>query len=133
MLTGMTTLKTRIDTLRTLRDARGALFEPADDAQLAGKRNVHVVLTEPGYTRGNHRHLVGTEIAAVTGPALVRLKEDGVLHDVDVPAGETWQFTIPPGVAHAYRNTGTQLMVLVGLNTERHDPARPDAVRDEIL
>jgi UDP-2-acetamido-2,6-beta-L-arabino-hexul-4-ose reductase len=133
MLTGMAALKTRIDTLRTVRDARGALFEPADDRQLAGKRNVHVVLTAPGYTRGNHRHLIGTEIAAVTGPALVRLREDGVLHDVEVPAGETWQFTIPPGVAHAYRNTGDQQMVLIGFNTELHDPAHPDAVRDEIL
>jgi UDP-2-acetamido-2,6-beta-L-arabino-hexul-4-ose reductase len=129
----MSTVKTRIEPVRTHRDARGQLFEPVDDAHIAGKRNVHVVLTEPGFVRGNHRHLLGTEIATVTGPALVRLKEHGEIRDVDVPAGETWRFTVPPGVAHAYRNPGPGTMLLIAFNTELHDPAAPDVVREEIL
>ena len=127
---GPTTL---IETVGTHRDARGALFEPVDDTHLAGKRNAHVVLTEPGFVRGNHYHRVGTEIAVITGPAQVRLKEAGVLRDVEVPAGETWRFTIPPGVTHAYRNPGPGPMFLIGFNTERHDPTAPDMVREEIL
>lgn len=125
--------KTLIETVRTYRDARGALFEPVEVAHIAATRNVHVVLTEPGFVRGNHRHVVGTEISVVTGPAQVRLKEDGIVRDVEVPAGETWRFTIPPGVAHAYRNPGPGTMVLIGFNSELHDPGRPDAVREEIL
>jgi dTDP-4-dehydrorhamnose 3,5-epimerase-like enzyme len=109
------------------------LFEPADGHHLADKQNVHVVLTQPGYVRGNHVHIVGTEISVVTGPALARLKEDGQSHDIEVPAGETWRFTIPPGVSHAYKNIGEGVMVLVGFNTERHNPERPDVARDEIL
>jgi UDP-2-acetamido-2,6-beta-L-arabino-hexul-4-ose reductase len=125
--------KTRIETVHTYRDARGWLFEPVDDAQIGGTRNVHVVLTEPGHVRGNHRHRLGTEISVVTGPALVRLKEDGQIRDIEVPAGETWRFTVPPGVTHAYRNPGPGPMLLVGFNTELHDPASPDVVREEIL
>ena len=125
--------KTLIEPVPTHRDPRGALYEPVAAGAIAGTRNVHVVLTEPGFVRGNHRHVVGTEIAVLTGPAQVRLKEDGVVRDVEVPAGETWRFTIPPGVAHAYRNPGPGTMVLIGFNSELHDPARPDAVRDEIL
>lgn len=125
--------KTLIESVHTHRDTRGALFEPVEVGHLPGTRNVHVVLTEPGFVRGNHRHLVGTEISVVTGPAQVRLKEDGVLRDVEVPAGETWRFTIPPGVTHAYRNPGPGTMLLIGFNSELHDPGRPDAVRDEIL
>jgi dTDP-4-dehydrorhamnose 3,5-epimerase-like enzyme len=125
--------KTRVETVRTFSDARGMLFEPVDDAHMADARNVHVVVTAPGCVRGNHRHLVGTEIAVVTGPAQVRLKEDGELRDVDVPAGEAWRFTIPPGVTHAYRNPGPGAMLLIGFNTERHNAAAPDMVRDEIL
>jgi UDP-2-acetamido-2,6-beta-L-arabino-hexul-4-ose reductase len=125
--------RTLVETVRTHRDARGALFEPVDVAHIAATRNVHVVLTEPGFVRGNHRHLVGTEVSVVTGPAHVRLKEDGIVRDVDVPAGETWRFTIPPGVTHAYRNPGPGTMVLIGFNSELHDPGRPDAVREEIL
>ena len=125
--------KTLIEPVSAYRDGRGALFEPVDERHIAGKRNVHVVLTEPGHVRGNHRHLLGSEIAVLTGPAQVRLREDGVLRDVDVPSGEVWRFTIPPGVAHAFRNPGPGTMVLIGFNTELHDPARPDAVREEIL
>jgi len=125
--------RTLIEPVGTYRDARGALFEPVDDTHLAGKRNAHVVLTEPGFVRGNHYHRVGTEIAVVTGPAQVRLKEAGMLRDLEVPAGETWRFTIPPGVTHAYRNPGPGTMFLIGFNSERHDPAAPDLVREEIL
>ncbi len=129
----MPTLRTLIEPVRTHRDARGSLFEPVDATHLAATRNVHVVVTEPGGVRGNHRHLVGTEVSVVVGPALVRLKEDGALHDIDVPAGETWRFTVPPGVAHAYRNPGPGPMLLIGFNSELHNPAAPDQVREEIL
>ena len=126
-------LKTRIETVATHSDPRGSLFEPVDAAQIASSRNVHVVLTAPGCVRGNHRHVVGTEISVVSGPALVRLKEGGTIHDIDVPPGENWRFTVPPGVTHAYRNSGTGTMVLIGFNSELHDAASPDVVREEIL
>jgi len=129
----MSTLKTRIEIVPTHRDARGSLFEPVDAPRIAGTRNVHVVLTEPGAVRGNHRHLVGTEVSVVVGPAEVRLKEDGRIHDIAVPAGETWRFTVPPGVVHAYRNPGPGPMLLIGFNSELHDPNAPDQVREEIL
>lgn len=109
------------------------MFEPLAAGAFAEQRNVHVVLTEPGATRGNHRHLRGTEILTVTGPALVRTREDGEVVDTEVPAGEAYRFTIPPGVAHAVRNTGTAPIVLVSFNTEAHDPENPDVVRDVLI
>ena len=129
----MRTLKTKIEPVATHSDARGSLFEPVDDRQIAATRNVHVVLTAPGGVRGNHRHLVGTEISVVSGPALVRLKEDGEIIDIEVPAGEHWRFTVPPGVTHAYRNPGPGTMMLIGFNSERHSATAPDQVREEIL
>ena len=129
----MSDAKTLIERVQTHGDARGTLFEPVDDRQIAATRNVHVVLSEPGCVRGNHRHIVGTEISVVMGPAQVRLKEDGVIRDLEIPAGETWRLTIPPGVTHAYRNPGPGTMLLIGFNTELHNPEHPDAVREEIL
>ena len=125
--------RTQVGTVRTHRDVRGAVFEPVGAADIAAARNVHIALTEPGCIRGNHRHVVGTEIVVVVGPAEVRLKEDGITHDIAVPAGETWRFTIPPGVTHAFRNPGPGPMLLVAFNSELHDSDRPDAVREEIL
>jgi dTDP-4-dehydrorhamnose 3,5-epimerase-like enzyme len=122
-----------IETLKAHRDARGSLFEPMDDAELAVQRNVHVVLTEPAGVRGNHVHATAVETTTVVGPCLVRLKEAGEIRDVEVPAGETWRFTIPPGVVHAYRNTGDSVMVLVSFSTRVHDAGGVDTQREEIL
>jgi dTDP-4-dehydrorhamnose 3,5-epimerase-like enzyme len=122
-----------IETLNTHRDARGSLFEPMNEGELAAQRNVHVVLTEPGSVRGNHVHAAAVEMTTVVGPCLVRLREAGETRDVEVPAGESWRFTIPPGVVHAYRNTGDSIMVLVSFSTRVHDAAGTDTRREQIL
>jgi dTDP-4-dehydrorhamnose 3,5-epimerase-like enzyme len=127
------TVGTIIEVLQTHRDSRGSLFEPLNDQELARQKNVHVVLTEPGGVRGNHFHRTAVEMTAVVGPCQVRLKESNQIREVEVPAGEIWRFTIPPGVVHAYRNTGASPMVLVSFNTSLHDPANPDTVREALL
>jgi dTDP-4-dehydrorhamnose 3,5-epimerase-like enzyme len=126
-------MMTRIEPMKAHSDARGALFEPLTDAELAGQKNVHVVLTQPNEVRGNHVHSSAVETTSVVGPCLVRLKENDVIHDVHVPAGEIWRFTIPPGVVHAYRNTGPGVMVLVSFSTNLHDPSGADTRRETIL
>jgi dTDP-4-dehydrorhamnose 3,5-epimerase-like enzyme len=119
--------------LKVHADARGAVFEPLEPALLSGWRNVHTVVTEPGAIRGNHRHLRGTEITTVLGPALVRYRCDGRIENIDVPASQAWRFLFPPGIAHAFKNTGDRPFVLVSFNTEEHDPSRPDFERDELI
>jgi dTDP-4-dehydrorhamnose 3,5-epimerase-like enzyme len=122
-----------VQSVKTHRDARGSLFEPLSDAELAGQKNVHVVLTQPNEVRGNHVHRTAVETTSVVGPCLIRLKEDGVVRDLDVPAGEIWRLTIPPGVVHAFRNTGAAMMVLVSFSTNLHDPLGSDTQREQIL
>ena len=119
--------------LKVHADARGAVFEPLEPELLAGWRNVHAVISEPGTVRGSHAHRRGTEITTVVGPALVRYRADGGVHDAPVPAGEVWRFRFPPGVAHAFRNTGERPLVLVSFNTQQHDPAVPDVERVELI
>ena len=124
---------TLIEPVNTHRDPRGAVFEPISDKELAGQKNVHVVLTQPNEVRGNHAHLTAVEITCVVGPCLVRLKEGAEMRDVEVPGGETWRFTIPPGVVHAYRNIGDAVMVLISFSTNLHDPGGSDTRREVIL
>ncbi len=129
----MTPPAVEIRQLKVHRDGRGAVFEPLEPALLTGWRNVHTVISEPGAIRGNHRHLRGTEIATVFGPALVRYRSAERTEEVRVPAGEAWRFVFPPGTAHAFKNTGDRPIVLVCFNTEEHDAARPDAERVELI
>jgi len=123
----------QIESVTTHRDPRGSVFEPLDEAELAAQKNVHVVITAPNEVRGNHRHATAVEITTVVGPCLARLKEAGVIRDVEVPAGEIWRFVIPPGIAHAYRNTGNGPMVLISFSTQVHDPRATDTIREQIL
>ena len=128
-----TAARAAVQSVKTHRDARGSLFEPLTDAELAAQKNVHVVLTQPNEVRGNHAHRTAVETTSVVGPCLIRLKEDGTIRDLEVPAGETWRLTIPPGVVHAFRNTGDSMMVLVSFSTNLHDPMGSDTLREQIL
>jgi len=123
----------KIDRLTVHEDARGVVFEPLAPDLIAAQRNVHVVTSGPGVVRGNHRHLKGTEIIAVAGPALVRIREGGILRDIEVPDRQVYRFILPALVSHAIKNTGNQPNVLVAFNTVEHDPQHPDTVLDILI
>jgi dTDP-4-dehydrorhamnose 3,5-epimerase-like enzyme len=57
----------------------------------------------------------------------------GAIEAVEVPAGAAWRFEFPPGIAHAFENTGHETQVLVAFATRPHDPANPDTFRDPLL
>jgi dTDP-4-dehydrorhamnose 3,5-epimerase-like enzyme len=122
-----------MDNLRVHSDARGVVFEPLAADRIAVQRNAHVVISRPGAVRGNHFHLKGTETIAVAGPALVRIREDGRLRDIEVPDKEAYRFILPPKVPHAIKNTGDRSNVLVAFNTCEHDPQFPDTVEDILI
>ena len=122
-----------VQSVKTHRDARGSVFEPLNDAELAGQKNVHVVLTQPNEVRGNHSHRTAVETTTVVGPCLIRLKEEGEIRDIEVAEGELLRLTIPPGVVHAFRNTGDSAMLMVSFSTNLHDPQGADTQREQIL
>ena len=97
-----------MQSVKTHRDARGSLFEPLTDAELADQKNVHVVLTQPNEVRGNHVHRTAVETTSVVGPCLIRLKEAGTIRDLEVPAGEIWRLTIPPGWCTRFATPATR-------------------------
>ena len=126
-------MRVRIEQLEVHRDHRGYVYEPLDLEGLARQQNVHVVSTRPGGVRGNHYHRRGTELLTIVGPALVRFREEQEVQDLDIPAGEVFRFTIPPGVAHAIQNNGDQPNLIVAFNSEFHDRDRPDVVRAVVI
>jgi UDP-2-acetamido-2,6-beta-L-arabino-hexul-4-ose reductase len=122
-----------IEPVRSVADQRGLVVEPMGADLLPQQRNAHLVLTEPGQVRGNHYHERGTEVTLVVGPALFRYRDGAIVHEVALAAGQAYRITIPPGIAHAFQNPGPGLLVLIGFNTEAHDRARPDVVRDILI
>ena len=126
-------MRTRVDKLDVRADARGFVFEPIEKAAINSPMSAHAVISEPGAVRGNHYHSNSTEIIAVAGAALVRLKEDDTVYDIEVSANEVYRFTIPPNVTHAIKNTGDQSNILVAFNAMEHDFEKPDQVFDNLI
>jgi UDP-2-acetamido-2,6-beta-L-arabino-hexul-4-ose reductase len=114
-------------------DARGVVVEPLGPEQFPAQRNCHLIVTEPGGVRGNHFHERGTEVLVVLGPALVRVRENGGVRDLNVETGRVTRFTFPPRVSHAIKNIGVTRMLAVSFNTSAYDPAQPDVTRDVLI
>ncbi len=114
-------------------DARGLVLEPLRADEFAAQRNAHLVVTVPGAIRGNHYHRVGAEVCVVLGPSLVRVRDADGLRDHSIADGQAVRFTFPPGVPHAMLNTGDAPSIILSFNTESHDPARPDVVREVLI
>jgi UDP-2-acetamido-2,6-beta-L-arabino-hexul-4-ose reductase len=122
-----------IEAVKIASDLRGLVLEPLGPDALPHQRNVHLVMTEPGCIRGNHYHERGKEVTVAFGPSLFRYRQGTGVVDLQIPDGQAYRITIPPGIAHAFQNTGAGRQVLIGFNTEPHDPARPDVVRDVLI
>jgi dTDP-4-dehydrorhamnose 3,5-epimerase-like enzyme len=125
--------KATIEEIAFPSDARGFVIEPLEGERLPEQRNVHVAVTMPGAVRGNHFHERGSEVSVVMGPALVRLREDGIVRDVHVPEGRAYRFFLPPHVAHAFQNNGSKPLLIMAFNTALFDRDQPDVVRDVLI
>ncbi len=119
--------------LKMISDSRGFVFEPLPADAFSDQKNGHVVVSDPGVIRGNHYHIKGEERIAVVGPSLVRYRQNDEIKDIDIPAGEVYGFTFPPGVGHAIQNLSDRPNVLVAFNTIVHDPKTPDTIKDVLL
>lgn len=126
-------MRVAIEPLNVLKDGRGFVLEPMTAEELSTQKNVHVVITLPGFVRGNHYHPCATEMISVVGPALVRYREGAKLQDVHVAEGEAVRFTFPPGVSHAIQNTGNRSAMLIAFLDMVHHPGAPDMVQDMLI
>ncbi len=122
-----------VDKIGIHRDRRGVVFEPLEPDALCAQRNVHVVISQPGVVRGNHRHRLGVETVVVYGPALVRFREGEETAEQVVADGTPVRFTIAAGISHAFRNIGDRPNLLVCFNTSFHDRENPDTEPDVLI
>ncbi|MBI5190864.1 MAG: cupin domain-containing protein [Nitrospirae bacterium] len=95
-------------------------------------RAVHVVAIMPGQVRGNHYHEKAKELLFMfSGTGMLYWEEDGHAKERLI-SGEPVIVTIPPGVKHAFRNTGEDTVYLIAVRDGDYDPAHPDTVRSVI-
>jgi dTDP-4-dehydrorhamnose 3,5-epimerase-like enzyme len=126
-------MKVIMKKINIIQDKRGIVFNPIHHEELAAQKNVHIVITLPGFIRGNHFHKKGIETLLVYGPALIRIKEQGKIKDIIISEDNALRITIPPGVSHAIKNNGNKYNILIAFNTMAHNPRNPDVFPDVLI
>ena len=122
-----------IERIELRQDHRGFVFEPLTGGQLKDQKNTHLVLTEPGCVRGNHYHSRATETLALFGSWLVRYRETGSIKELRFGEREAARITIPPGIAHAFQNTGKWPAILIVFSTLPREELLNDTVADVLI
>ena len=122
-----------IEELEISCDIRGIVFEPLNNKDIINQKNIHIVITKPGFIRGNHYHKKGIERLVIFGPALIRFKEKDKIKDTSVSEKKAIRLTIPPGISHAIKNIGKKCNILIAFNTEKHKMNNPDVFPDKLI
>lgn len=95
-------------------------------------RAVHVVAIMPGQVRGNHYHEKTNEMLFFfAGKGAFYWEEEGRVHEHPVD-GHPILIIIPPGIKHAFRNTGETTVFLLAVRDGKFDPDAQDIVRSVI-
>ena len=111
--------------LRKFVDERGwlaELFRHDDVAPEFHPRMAYISATEPHTTRGPHEHVAQTDLFCFLGPSNFKLRMWDNRNDsptyrhvmtLFVGADNPKSVIIPPGIVHAYRNTGHTVGVVI--------------------
>jgi dTDP-4-dehydrorhamnose 3,5-epimerase len=129
----------RIVPLRKVVNARGHLLEVQreDDEHFPGFGQAYVTCTLPGVVKAWYRHARQfDQLALVLGQATVVLY-DSRRGSATFERLIEWTLTdeapalvqIPPGVWHGFKAEGSQLLLLLHLNTVPHDAEHTDEDR----
>lgn len=133
-------LKTATRKLLLKKDERGWLLKVLMRHHLPEEKRefgeIYVTAARPGEVKGNHYHRRTREwFCVVCG--------QGQLVTKNVATGETAEFIlsvdephtieVSPNVAHAVKNVGQDLMVLLAYADEPYDPDDPDEVQFPLL
>ncbi len=93
----------------------------------------YVVSGIPGVVRGNHYHKRTTEwFCLLKGKGKLGLKKADETDYISLDAENPKLIEIPPGITHAIKNTGDDIMLFFAYASERFNPEDDDICREEI-
>jgi len=121
--------------LDSQEDERGFLVKPFEERRLDTAFNVHLVSLNPGATRGNHFHPTQTEHILVLGTQGTLVTVDTLTDkrsEIVITVKKCLSIMVPPKVAHAIKNTGSELMYLL-CYTDRPLVPGKDIIKKTIL
>jgi dTDP-4-dehydrorhamnose 3,5-epimerase-like enzyme len=122
----------RVEALDVHEDERGWVSEVYSGAPGEKLGNIHLGTLRKGFVRGNHLHRRSREwIILMSTPVEVALESGDEIETfgLDKPS----RVFLPPGIAHAFRNTGTDPIHFVAYRDSRYDQQDPDVEPRELF
>ena len=93
----------------------------------------YIVSSIPGVVRGNHFHKRTTEwFCLIKGKGCLGLKKGEQVDFINLDDKNFKLIEIPPGIAHAIKNTGDEVMIFFAYADERFNPDDDD-IHSEII
>lgn len=118
-------------------DSRGALKKVLQQSRLdANIREAYLLFTRQGAIRGNHYHRSTLEyFFVVQGIAAIALQGPGedAPRVMELAAEDNLLLKVPPGVAHALKNKGEGLLIILALSTQEYSKEDPDTFPQILL
>jgi len=125
-------VKYQIKDLEIHFDDRGWLAEMLKRNEIEEDiEQIYVATIKPGKIRGNHYHSKRTEwFFVVVGKAKISLEDIKSKEKIDIKISskEPQVITIFPGVAHAVKNIGREIVYLISAQNNIYDPQEPDTI-----
>ncbi|MCB1964627.1 MAG: cupin domain-containing protein [Candidatus Accumulibacter sp.] len=120
-------------------DARGWLLKLLMREHIGGPLDfgeIYVTAATAGQVKGNHFHEKAREwFCVLQGRALmaVQVMASGESAQVELSADAPAIVEVAPGVAHAFRNSGSETMLLLAYADDPYNAAAPDEQRVVLL
>lgn len=120
-------------------DSRGWLVKLLMREHIAGQRQfgeIYVTAAHRGQVKGNHYHERAREWFSViqgTATMATRVIATGASALTELSAERPTIVEVAPGVAHAFKNTGSGPMLLLAYADEPYDAQAPDECRITLL
>lgn len=125
--------------LNRREDSRGWLVKLLMREHIAGPREfgeIYITAAHAGQVKGNHYHERAREWFCVIGGAATmatRVMSTGESAVTELRADRPEIIEVAPGVAHAFKNSGSEIMLLLAYADDPYNAQAPDECRIVLL
>ena len=126
----------KIVNLKEYSDKRGSLVENTLEEIMIKSHHFFVSKSKPGIIRANHYHHRKSEwFYLIQGKCLLKTKDLRTerVEEIEISADQHIMINITPNIAHAFKNTGLEEMILLALVNEVHHQEDPDTIYYKLI
>ena len=126
----------KIVKLKRYSDIRGHLVENTDKNIMTASKHFFISKSKAGVIRGNHYHKRKSEWFYVIQGKCRIVAENIVTkkrEEINIDEKDDLAVNVGPNTAHAFKNVGSDEMILLALVNEAHNQKDPDTYKYKLI